>query len=73
MTRLGPLRPAIKFDGQRYVDEPMFVEIKPTPVAAALMRMGVHVPKVEILIGYQHIHLRWMKPGPDGTLIPANL
>lgn len=57
----------IKNDRQTFVDDPVYSRPKKVDasVAAAFGR------KLRpILTGYERVQLRWMKPGPDGKLVP---
>lgn len=57
----GPINTALQ-EGQPYVDRPVYKEVEvfcaKTPA------------KGKVLSYFNRIPLRWMKPGPDGKLVP---
>jgi hypothetical protein len=57
----GPIVTTVQ-DGQPYVDEPVR---KKVPVFCAKEPM-----EALVLDHYRRVPLRWMKPGPDGKLVP---
>lgn len=63
---------AITHDGQRYFDDPVFAKplanIMERSVSAALDKN--YRPKPPIVLRHERVALRWMRPGPDGKLIP---
>ena len=62
-----PLLTEIK-DGQPYVDEPVYVHAKKLNGA---IRRALSLPALRcILVAYNHVKLRWMKPDGNGELIP---
>jgi len=72
-----PIKDKIEGVGQPYVDDPIYrtINLKPeitTPIATGIAQaFGSAGPKpVQILTGYNHVRLRWMKPGKDGKLVP---
>ena len=66
------IKTAIAHEGQSYVDEPIYTETKPVPLAYELASaFGRPMdPLIRNLDGHNRVRLRWMKPGPDGKLIP---
>jgi hypothetical protein len=58
-------------DGQKYYDEPVYLHPKPaTPIELSLAHaFGRKLPE-SLLAGHERVKLRWMKPGPDGKLVP---
>ena len=66
----APLRTTIS-DGQPYVDEPVYIEpIRETFLEAAIREIFKRRPLPRLLTHYDRVKLRWMKPGPDGKLVP---
>ena len=58
-------------DGQPYVDEPVYLEPKPETLLQAAIREVFKRPAARRLLShYERVKLRWMKPGPDGKLVP---
>ena len=58
-------------DGQPYVDEPIYLEPKPESTLQAAIREIFQRPAARRLLShYDHVKLRWMKPGPNGKLVP---
>lgn len=55
-------------DGQKFYDRPVHATRKRMEVIVA-GALGREVPRTQLL-GYERIHLRWMKPGLDGKLVP---
>lgn len=75
----GIQRTAITKDGQRYVDEPVYSHLRMDQhssiahaVSAAfnggVSKLAIAGPRV--LLGYQRVCLRWMKPDGNGGLVP---
>ena len=58
-------------DGQPYVDDPIYLDPKQeTVLAAAIREIFGHRALPRLLSHYEHVRLRWMKPGPHGKLVP---
>lgn len=57
----GPLQTTLE-DGQAYIDEPVY-ETVPVLVGKEPM-LG------QVVRYYTRVPLKWMKPGPDGKLVP---
>jgi hypothetical protein len=57
----GPIRTAVE-EGDPYVDRPVFIE---RPVFCG--KEPILHPQLD---HYKRTPLRWMKPGPDGKLVP---
>ena len=70
MKRKAPMRTAV-VDRQNYVDEPVYAKPKPVPALdrAIATVFGRTQPGV-ILLGYERVRLRWMKPDGKGGLVP---
>ena len=65
-----PLLTTVK-DGQPYVDEPVYIDPKQeTILEAAIRDIFKRRPARRLLSHYDRVKLRWMKPGPDGKLVP---
>ena len=65
-----PLLTTIK-DGQPYVDEPVYLEPKRESKLQTSIREIFERPAApQLLSHYDRVKLRWMKPGPDGKLVP---
>ncbi|CAB5221010.1 hypothetical protein UFOVP241_63 [uncultured Caudovirales phage] len=65
-----PILTTVK-DGQPYVDEPVYLMArKENQVEMTVRTMFERPPPPDILQHYQRVPLRWMKPGPDGKLVP---
>ena len=65
--------------GQKFLDKPLYRTLiamqRPRRLSAAVaIACGNQVPPVlpekREFIGWERTHLRWMKPGPDGKLVP---
>ena len=56
-----PVKTELK-DGDPYVDEPVLKEVT--------LLCGKEPIKHQQLSHYRRIPLRWMKPGPNGKLVP---
>lgn len=71
MTRI--IRQSVAFEGQKFLDEPQHVVVsKARPLAmniAALFGRPVD-PEISEFSHYERTRLRWMRPGPDGQLVP---
>ena len=68
----------VEKEGQRYVDEPVYVEprvdknfILQASIAAIFSKQPMHfeLPK-PILVGHNRVRLRWMEPDGKGGLKP---
>jgi len=67
------IRLGIYHEGQRYVDEEVYRIVSRMTETASCVRAcyGSSLPeKIETLGHYERTRLKWMKPGPDGKLIP---
>lgn len=73
LEKAAKIRPRILFEGQAVVDEPVYETISADPLAYGIASaFGREIrPTVEVFRDYASTKLRWMKPGPDGKLIPA--
>ena len=68
----------IQHVGQEFLDQPVFQvtrpRLDPGRVADAVSRAcGRHIPPIpeeRVQVGWERTHLRWMRPGPDGKLVP---
>ena len=67
----APIKTNITHVGQPYVDEPCYCN--PLPASQLDRHMAVifkrKLPE-PILVAYQKVNLRWMKPDGNGGLIP---
>jgi hypothetical protein len=72
LERAAGLMPNIKREGQARVDEPQYSTTRALPLAHSIASVfGRNIPEaVQVFEGYEQTRLRWMKPGPDGKLIP---
>jgi hypothetical protein len=60
-------------EGQEFVEEPIYEVVGvPKAVASSLAVAFGRKPSPTIvdITGYERVRLRWMKPGPDGKLVP---
>ena len=58
-------------DGQPYVDEAVFAELKvETVLEAAIREMFKRKLPPRLLTHYERVRLRWMKKAPDGKMVP---
>lgn len=48
--------------GQKFVDRPVVLKPKPASLAQAVSRAHGHPPVKPILIGYERVNLKWVKP-----------
>jgi len=66
------IRSNIAREGQASVDEPIYETTQARPLAHSIASaFGREIPAaVQVFTGYETARLRWMKPGPDGKLIP---
>ena len=55
-------------DGQPYVDEPVYT--KPKKMRNAIRSVFKLPLWPDILVAYNHVKLRWMKPDGNGGLVP---
>ena len=79
---MSQLRTAIQYDGQRYVDEPIYEHLLPrtdlvTPIAVAVAtafnELAPRVPTAIVFVkGHERVLLRWMKPDGKGGLVPRD-
>lgn len=68
---ISTLRTTIKCEGQPFVDEPIHVyPIPETELQGAIRAMFRRRSPPPLIIGYERVRLRWMKPGPDGKMVP---
>lgn len=67
-----PIMECIERQGQPYVDEPIYDDVKarPTAVAVAAAFGRRMVPVVRVLTGHEHVRLRWMTGDGKGGLKP---
>jgi hypothetical protein len=72
LERAAGIRPHIAREGQARVDEPQYSTTRALPLAHSIASVfGRNIPEaVQVFEGYEPTRLRWMKPGPDGKLIP---
>jgi len=61
----------IEREGQRFVDEAVYAMPKrrATIEASVQQAFGREGAK-PIVLGHERVRLRWMKPGPNGTVVP---
>lgn len=62
---MKPLLTTIEREGQPYVDDPVFSEVseaKPLSIEIGAL-FGRRIESIEELSHYNHIRLRWVKPG----------
>ena len=65
------LKTSVKKDGQEYVDEPVCARAKrPSRITASLMAAFGEREKTDIVLGYERVRIRWMKPDGKGGLVP---
>lgn len=58
-------------DGQKFYDEPVFLEPKGLSVIDRSIRAVFNSPfPVRIHAGFQRVQLRWLAPNKTGKLIP---
>lgn len=70
MGKAPPLRTTL-VDGQNYLDEPVYVKPLPASELERSLSRAFGRPQLKpILVAYEHVRLRWMKPGRDGKLVP---
>lgn len=68
------LKTTIK-DGQRYVDEPVYVDPKREPFdvlrASVALALGgqKEPPKHSIVVRHERVRLRWLRPNGRGNLV----
>ena len=65
-----PLKTDVERHGQAYVDEPILVHPKITPLGAEVMKAFGRAPPKPVTIGHDRVRLRWMKPDGKGGLVP---
>jgi hypothetical protein len=59
--------------GQEFIDEPIYVKPRGehmTLIARSLRIAYGRKDQKPILVRHERVKLRWMKPSPDGKLIP---
>lgn len=66
-----PILTTVK-DGQSYVDEPVYDTINLLPAVNPVRKaLGLFtLTPVQMLIAYNHVKLRWMKPDGNGGVVP---
>jgi hypothetical protein len=70
---MKPLLTSIKNVGQPYVDEP--IKVNPLPISrlegaiAGAFGGSIDRQKAPIVVSYQRIRLRWVKPDGNGGMI----
>lgn len=73
------IRTTVQHDGQRYVDEPIYRDLRPreelrTDIAASVAAAFGHpqAKAIREVVGHERVRLRWMKPDGKGGLVPKN-
>lgn len=64
--------PTVTKEGQPYVDQPIYAKPKDKSALtdAVAEAFGVRDGPRQIQISSERVRLRWMKPGPNGKLVP---
>lgn len=68
----APLKEGISREGQRYVDQPDYIVVRPKPELSTQLAVAISkafgkkpLAPIPILRGHNRIRLRWVRP--DGT------
>ena len=72
MRPMADIRDTIKNDRQHFVDVPIVVNpVFQSAIGASVSKaFGQEDKRKPIVVAYRRTPLRWVKPGPDGTLVP---
>ena len=68
---MSELKPTVTRDGQRYMDEAVYAMPKRAkPIDVAVAQAFNRQPPQPIVVDYNRVRLRWMKPDGKGGLVP---
>jgi hypothetical protein len=61
------LKPTIQRQGQKYVDDPIYIDAKQVSIieSSVARAFGRRAQKRPLLVGHERVKLKWIKP--DGT------